>query len=112
MQAVSESRSGYYNYFDEQSAQNRQRNYFKGVSFPRAQKRQCLCSNKKSNSEHISFAKEHGYEQIKGKLTEDGKIETPGLPMFYEKMGFLFNDEKTNFIMDLISRLKIPKGEI
>lgn len=49
----------------------------------------------------ISFAKEHGYEQIKGKLTDNDKIATPGLPMFYEKMGFDLNEEKTNFVMNL-----------
>lgn len=49
----------------------------------------------------IAFAKEHGYEQIKGRLTEGDKIATPGLPIFYEKLGFELNKEQTNFVMNL-----------
>lgn len=49
----------------------------------------------------ISFAKEHQYEKIKGRLTDEDKINTPGLPIFYEKMGFTLNDAKTSFEMKL-----------
>lgn len=49
----------------------------------------------------ISYAKEHQYEKIKGELTDRDKKDTPGLPIFYEKMGFTLNKDNTGFEMKL-----------
>lgn len=49
----------------------------------------------------ICFAKEHRFKMIEGKLKEDDKLKTPGLPDFYREMGFNVNKEETYFKMKL-----------
>ncbi|QFF98817.1 hypothetical protein PB01_08210 [Psychrobacillus glaciei] len=49
----------------------------------------------------ISYAKANQYNSIAGRIIDEDKNATPGLPDFYEEMGFTLNEEGSYFKMKL-----------